>query len=154
MSEDEKKLKQEILGTLAPCGLNCRKCFAYNEGEIKSLSKRLKKLLGNFDKYAERFSRFLPEFDNYPSFKKLLDFFAHGNCTGCRNGTCKHPDCGVFHCYKEKGVEFCFQCEEFPCDKTNFDLDLHQRWLEMNVRMKKIGIQKYFEESKRNPRYK
>ena len=54
----------EILDFLAPCGLNCRKCFAYTKGEIAFHSKKLQELLGNFDVYAERFSNFLPEFKN------------------------------------------------------------------------------------------
>jgi hypothetical protein len=61
---------KEILNDLAPCGLSCRKCFAYTKGEIGRHSNELQKLLGNFDVYAERFSAFLPEFKNYPEFKE------------------------------------------------------------------------------------
>jgi len=52
----------KILDFLAPCGLSCRKCFAYIKGEICEHSLELQNLLGNFDVYAERFSAFLPEF--------------------------------------------------------------------------------------------
>jgi len=144
----------EILEILAPCGLNCRKCLAYHEGEIKLFSTKLKELLGSFDKYAVRFSKFLPVFKNYDSFKELLAFLIQGDCQGCRNGTCKYPNCGVFSCYKHKGVDFCFQCDEFPCEKTNFDADLKQRWLKMNNRMKEVGIESFFEEAKDLPRYR
>jgi hypothetical protein len=150
-----KKAKhKEILKTLAPCGLNCLKCFAYGEGEIKFHSSKLSELLGAFDRYAERFSRFSPVFSKYPSFKEVLAFLAQGNCLGCRKGTCRYPDCGVILCYKQKGVDFCFQCEEFPCQKTNFDPDLKRRWLEMNMRVKEIGLEAYFEKTKSLPRYK
>lgn len=144
---------EEILNMLAPCGLNCRKCLANSQGEIKKHSHELKKLLGNFDRYAERFSGFMPVFKNYPQFKAVLEFLTQGNCSGCRNGDCKYPNCGVAKCYQGKGVDFCFQCEEFPCDKTNFDPELKQRWLKMNHRMKQIGIEEYFEETKELPRY-
>jgi len=53
-----------------------------------------------------------------------------------------------------KGVDFCFQCDEFPCEKTNFDPDLKRRWFQMNTRMKEIGVEAYFEETKDLPRYK
>lgn len=146
---------KEILNILAPCGLNCRKCFACSEGEIKMHSTKLRELLGSFDRYAERFSELIyPVFKNYPSFKELLAYFTQGDCDGCRSGMCKYPNCGVIACYQKKGVDFCFQCEEFPCDKTNFDPDLKRRWIQMNNRMKEIGVEAYYQETKDLPRYR
>jgi len=144
---------QEILSFLAPCGLSCRKCFAYSKGEIGHHSKKLQELLGNFDIYAERFSRFLPQFKNYPSFKKMLAYFAAPDCLNCRQGTCKYANCGVVDCYQKKGVDFCYQCDEFPCNKNNFDPHLEKRWLQMNSRMKEIGVEAYYEENKDVCRY-
>jgi hypothetical protein len=143
----------EILDFLAPCGLSCRKCFAYTKGEIYFHSKKLQELLGNFDVYAERFSNFLPEFKNYPQFKIMLTYFADPDCIGCRQGTCKYPNCGVVNCYRARGVDFCFQCDDFPCNKTNFDPHLEKRWLRMNTRMKEIGVEAYYEETKDSCRY-
>ncbi|MBN2411164.1 DUF3795 domain-containing protein [candidate division KSB1 bacterium] len=143
-----------ILKILAPCGLNCEKCMGFYNGLIKKHSIELKNLLGSFDQYAKRFSEFIPVFKNYPQFKELLDFLTQGDCPGCRSGACRYPDCGVIKCYQEKGVDFCFQCDEFPCDKTNFDPDLKQRWLSMNKRMQEIGVEGYYEETKNLPRYK
>lgn len=142
-----------ILEKLAPCGLSCQKCFAYFKGDIKHTSKQLRKLLGSFERYADRFSEFLPIFKLYPPFRELLEYFGEGDCKGCRKGTCKYPDCGVNKCFMEKNVDFCFQCNEFPCDKTNFDPDLKKRWLYMNSRMKEIGVEAYYEETKDLPRY-
>ena len=144
----------DILNEVAPCGLSCGKCFAYSQGEIAKHSKELQRHLGEFDRYAERFSSFLPVFRDYPSFKNLLEYLAQGDCDGCRQGTCKYPNCGVITCYQDKGVDFCFQCDEFPCGKTNFDPDLHRRWIQMNERMKEIGVEGYFEETKDLPRYR
>jgi hypothetical protein len=145
--------RKDILSILAPCGLNCGKCQAYAEGDIRKHASELKRLLGSFDTYAERFSRFLPVFKDYPAFKELLDVFSRANCKGCRQGDCKYPNCGVSACYKQKGVDFCFQCPEFPCEKTNFDPNLKQRWIAMNRRMKETGVEAYFEETKDQPRY-
>jgi hypothetical protein len=66
----------EILKILAPCGLNCMKCLSYEGGEIKETSKRLRELLGSFNRYAERFSSFQPAFKGYPQFKELLEHFS------------------------------------------------------------------------------
>ena len=144
----------QILDILAPCGLSCRKCFAHIEGQISQQSIGLQKLLGNFDIYAERFSNSLPEFKNYPSFKKLLSYLAEPDCKGCRRqSTCKFANCGVFECSRKKGVDYCFHCDEFPCEKTNFDPHLKARWIKMNNRMKEIGVESYYEETKDLCRY-
>jgi hypothetical protein len=60
----------------------------------------------------------------------------------------------VVTCYQEKGVDFCFQCLEFPCDRTNFDPHLHRRWVAMNRRMKEVGPVGYYVETRDVPRYK
>lgn len=145
---------RKILTVLAPCGLNCLKCMGNVEGDIKKHSRILRELLGNFDAYAERFSFFMPVFKHYPSFKTMLEHFGSGTCRGCRQGDCKYPNCGVASCYKEKGVDFCFQCDDFPCDRTGFDPDLRARWISINRRMKDIGVEKYYHETKDVPRYR
>jgi len=147
---------EEVLEHLAPCGLSCRKCFANEKGAIKALSEQLQEKLGDFDVYAERFTTLVdPIFQNYQAFKGLLAFFAQGSCRGCREQACGlWPDCGVAKCYREKGVDFCFQCEEFPCDRTYFDPHLHRRWIQMNERMKEIGVEGYFAETKDLQRYR
>lgn len=144
----------EILNILAPCGLNCRKCMANADGDIRKHSKDLQALLGDFDRYAARFSSFLPVFRNYPKFKELLAFFASADCSGCRNGECRYPNCHVMACVRGKGVDFCFQCSEFPCEKSTFDADLNRRWIEMNSRMKEIGVRAYYAETKDLCRYR
>jgi hypothetical protein len=144
---------KKIFEILAPCGLNCYKCFANSEGLIRKTSLKLQNLLGSFDIYAERFSSFLPIFSKYPSFKALLNFLAEENCLGCREGSCLYPDCGVKDCYKKKDIDYCFQCDDFPCEKTNFDEHLKRRWIEINKRMKKIRIESFYEETKEIPRY-
>ena len=146
---------EEILDVLAPCGLNCRKCFAYSSGETRFHSIKLRESLGNFDSYAQRFLELIhPVFEVYPYFKSMLTYFSEGDCKGCRNGTCKYLDCGVFVCYRKKGVDFCFQCDEFPCKKTNFDPDLERRWIQMSTRMKEIGVELFLKETKDLSRYR
>jgi hypothetical protein len=143
-----------ILQCLAPCGLSCEKCMGYAKGRIREHAERLSELLGDFGRYAEKFSVFLPVFKNYPAFKEMLEHFRGADCAGCRKGSCKYPNCGVSACFRRKGVDFCFQCDEFPCEKTNFDPDLKDRWVLMNTRMREIGIEKYYEETKDLPRYR
>lgn len=147
--------KNEILNNLGACGINCQKCFAYEKGDIHHHSNELRRLLGDFDVYAQRFVELLGEkrFKLYPEFKEMLQMLTESACKGCRQGECMLKDCGVIKCHKEKGVDFCFECDEFPCDKSNFDEHLKNRWISINRRMQEIGIEKYYEEIKNLPRY-
>ena len=141
---------------LAPCGLHCGKCFAFVDGDIKNNSIRLKESLGSFDIYAQRFVDLInePLFKKYPDFKELLSYFASTECKGCRKERCKiFKDCKVKDCHETKGVDFCFQCNEFPCDNTGFDKHLHNRSIDINMRMKEIGVEQYYDEIKDKPRY-
>ena len=149
-------VNDNILEAMGPCGLNCQKCFAHVDGEIRKYSMKLKEKLGNFEPYAKRFETLLnnPIFGKYPDFKAMLDYFASENCKGCRKENCKlFADCGVRPCHQQKEVDFCFQCEEFPCENTNFDENLHKRWIELNNNIREKGIESYYNESKDKPRY-
>ncbi len=141
---------------LAPCGLHCGKCFAFEDGEIKNHSRQLKISLGNFDVYAARFVELLnePAFKNYPAFKAMLEYLTTEGCKGCRQEKCKlFSNCKVRDCHEQQGVDFCFQCSQFPCNNTGFDAHLHKRSVDINLRMKEIGVEKYYEEVKDLPRY-
>jgi hypothetical protein len=145
-----------FLNELAPCGLNCGKCFAYKRSDIKKYSSALRERLGNFDKHAKRFSSLLNNtvFDHYSYFKDQLDYFADTICEGCRHEKCKlFQGCRVRECSKEKKVDFCYQCIEFPCTQTGFDENLEKRWLQNNILMKKIGARAYYQKVKNYPRY-
>lgn len=72
----------QIKNRLAPCGLNCGKCFAFVDGDIRNSSIRLKESLGEFDVYAQRFVELIdePVFRKYTDFKELLYYFASVEC--------------------------------------------------------------------------
>jgi hypothetical protein len=146
----------QIKERLAPCGLHCGKCFAFKDGDIADSSQKLKKSLGNFDIYAERFVELLdkPVFKKYGEFKEMLEYFSNAECAGCRNEKCKlFKNCNVRLCSEAKGVDFCFQCADFPCDNTGFDVHLNKRWVIINRRMAEIGVENYYNEIKDKPRY-
>ncbi|MCK5022265.1 MAG: DUF3795 domain-containing protein [Candidatus Pacebacteria bacterium] len=147
---------EQIKQRLAPCGLYCGKCFAFIDGDIAKNSKKLKESIGNFDVYAERFVDLIDEpiFKKYSDFKDLLQYFSNGNCGGCRKEKCKiFKDCKVRECYEKKAVDFCFQCSEFPCNNTGFDKHLQDRSVEINILMKEIGVEEYYNTIKDKPRY-
>ena len=143
-----------IKSQLAPCGLPCGKCLAYAGGPIQQLSLALADELGeNFTGYAKMFEGMNPVFKQYSAFRELLDFLGSGSCTGCREKGCLFKDCGVTVCVKDKGVDYCYQCDEFPCDKHGMPDGLAQRWHANNKKMKEIGPDEWFCGSKDKPRY-
>ena len=147
---------EQIKDCLAPCGLCCETCFAHADGDIRKYSLKLKEKLGNFQINAKRFETLLdnPIFKKYTAFKEMLDYFASENCKGCRNEQCKlFKDCGVRPCHQEKGIDFCYQCDEFPCDKTNFDTGLYKGWVMINKKIKKIGVENFYKKTRTRPRY-
>lgn len=147
---------EQIKADIAPCGLNCAKCFAHMDGDIRKHSMQLKEKLGNFDIYAKRFETLIgdPVFERYPEFKEMLDYFAAGNCKGCRNEQCRlFTGCGVRKCHQEKQIDFCYECDEFPCEHTNFDKHLYDRWVQLNEKIRKIGTEEFWDKTKDLPRY-
>lgn len=74
-------------------------------------------------------------------------------CPGCsgKDFLTKHPACGVLSCTQRRGVEYCYQCEEYPCKKydhadqsDSFITHLHQfRDLD---KARRFGIDAYKEE--------
>ncbi|MGF7012161.1 hypothetical protein M2146_002715 [Lachnospiraceae bacterium PF1-22] len=71
-------------------------------------------------------------------------------CPGCSGEgfLTKHPTCGVLSCSQRKGLEYCYQCDEYPCKKYNgadqsdsFITHLHQ-FKDME-KAKELGIDVY-----------
>lgn len=46
----------------------------------------------------------------------------NATCAGCRNAGCKDKEwCKSFNCCKEKGLNGCWECTEFPCQSQMRD---------------------------------
>ncbi len=80
----------------SPCGLDCFNCPLYLANEDSNLRAALSEKLG------------------IPAEK--------ARCAGCRNaeGTISFlgdtRPCNVFCCAARKGITFCYECADFPCD--------------------------------------
>jgi ribosomal protein S27E len=80
----------------SPCGLDCFNCPMYLANEDLNLREKI-------------------------SEKRNLSF-EKASCPGCRNaqGTIfsqgDTKPCAVFRCTSEKGITYCYECTEFPCD--------------------------------------
>jgi len=142
----------QILKHLAPCGLDCNRCAGFENGEIKQLSSRLIQLLSGYGRLAKLRANTDPVFAGYPQFEEILSLLSQGTCNGCRGDNSRCPmTCAAKTCHKEKKVDFCFQCNEYPCEKQQ-DF-LRKVWEKNNDRMKEIGISEFYYEQIKLPRY-
>lgn len=61
------------------------------------------------------------------------------NC-GCRSDNLRCPiECHAKTCHRQHGMDFCFECNEYPCDKQ-FEGKTREKWLERNNRMREKFI--------------
>ena len=109
----------------APCGLDCFNCEICEENITEEMKEQ----------FASKIQKDPEEVA----------------CKGCRkeNG-CPHfkHGCETLMCVNDKGLEFCFECEDFPCSKLQPAKDGAARYPHnfkiFNLcRMKAIGVEKW-----------
>jgi len=92
------------------CGLCCANCAvkANVEPAAKALHEEMKK--AGF----EGIIQFIPDGEGFWRFLKSVS--EEGACISCREGS-GNPNCAVRICAKEKEIELCALCVEYPCEK-------------------------------------
>ncbi|HEY9060062.1 MAG TPA: DUF3795 domain-containing protein [Pseudobacteroides sp.] len=81
---------------VAPCGIDCFNCEMYEKNVTQEFQERLSLATG------------IPK-------DKIV-------CKGCKDGniclflSIRNQKCSTLECVKSKGVDYCFQCNEFPCE--------------------------------------
>lgn len=148
--------RADLLEKIAPCSLVCHTCTAYEHGVICESAKQLLKYLEGVGEFYEQHcpeeaERFLP-------FAKELEKYGSGHCSGCRNRehhSCSIKGCFILDCTKQHGVDFCGECDQFPCDKTRtlFEEEVYVQWLEGNQKIKLYGIEEFWKENGIRPHY-
>jgi len=86
----------EEITLVAPCGLHCGDCGVYKVKDDPSLREIIDSCSANWNG------------DPCPGCRQIK-----GNCLGV-DGTCE-----TYACVTERGLDFCFECPEFPCAKLN-----------------------------------
>ena len=82
----------------------------------------------------------------------LCPMFVRKQCGGCFSDSPCYLTCPIAPCSVEHGgVEYCFECGEYPCDKydgidLNDSLISHKNQLKDMEKAKTMGIEKYKEE--------
>ena len=147
-------MTEHVREIMAPCGLDCGKCLANPDSRIAVLARELRGELGGFGSYAGRFALMNPVFSRYADFAALLDHLADGGtCPGCRTGRCLFAGCEVGRCTRERGVDYCSECDEFPCAKANLPAHLDALWRATTAAIREMGPEAFYETIRNRPRY-
>ena len=123
--------------TIAYCGLNCAKCDIYEPGH------------GNKKKRDEILARLKQKRNRIFKPEQIA-------CGGCRGPLNAHwdEDCKMMLCAKNKKIQYCFQCKEFPCSIlkafASDGVSHHKKTVENLHRMKQIGVNAWIAEQEKN----
>ena len=82
----------------------------------------------------------------------LCDAVEKYQCVGCRKGGGPDADCFQLLCTLEKGIDGCWDCVEFPCDKGMFAAtnSIAGICVAFVLCIKKNGIQAHLDHIKKN----
>ena len=99
---------------VAYCGLYCRTCD-YFTGKLVEAARQALEVIerhGELKIFAEETGAF-----DYEELLRGLRWIARelGPCVGACRGGGGWGDCPVRRCCIERGVRFCYECDEFPC---------------------------------------
>ena len=119
--------KDTIKEMTSPCGLPCFHCPAYHAKENPELREKVAVVLGvSLDK---------------------------ATCEGCRALKGKiaflrpKETCKIFLCTTEKNIEFCNECDDFPCERLHPYADQahfpHNTKMYQLCMMKKLGLERW-----------
>lgn len=119
----------------SPCGLDCFNCPMYLASKDMELRTKI----------AENLSLSLEK----------------AKCQGCRNaqGTISFQGdtkpCAVFTCTNKKGIAFCYECSDFPCDNLHPYADQasirqHNTKLFNLCLIKKMGLEQWAKDKAMN----
>jgi hypothetical protein len=79
----------------------------------------------------------------FENLQKGLEFFANEKSEAYCRVPCKSgggAPCKIRPCAKERGIEICFECKEFPCENFSWVLKKHPDKSEGYKRYKKLGL--------------
>ncbi len=144
---------QTVVERLAPCGIDCERCVMFDGGRVRHHATALVEALRGFECMAPRVADRFPCLARYEDFAEVLTLLGSASCRGCRQGGSKLPFCAARDCFSERGVDFCAQCAEYPCDRNDYPENLRVRWRAINDRIGEVGAERYYRESLEKPRY-
>jgi hypothetical protein len=127
------------------CGGFCGACAIYKGRIAAMVAQDLMEII----KFAE-FADWVPKFEkidfNFDDFLEGLKYLCDEKAGPYCRAPCKEgggAPCKIKLCAKEKGIEICFDCEDFPCGHFSWLLEKYPEKLEECKRYKKLGLEEW-----------
>ena len=133
------------LNLITYCGLYCDDCFG-RKGKVADQARDLRKELRQVK--FEKFAAFISNYsfgDVFKDYRKCYDVLGAMVKFRCRK-TCREgggpPFCKMRKCCIKKGIDGCWECEEFECcEKLDFLKPIHDDGHIKNLKkLKKAGV--------------
>ncbi len=132
-------------GLVTYCGMCCGDCPAH-ASKVADMARDLRKELraAKFQRHAESLAAvplFAP-FKHYGECYEVLGAMAKFGCAKACRGGGGPPFCNMRKCCQRKGIEGCWQCDEFEtCEKLDFLKPAHGEAHLKNLRtLKRKGV--------------
>lgn len=88
----------------------------------------------------------------FPAFWEFLQqLHRSGGCPGCRSGG-GYPQCRIRVCARERGVELCSDCLDFPCEHIEALAARYPTLVADNRRRQAVGLARWLEEQRERAR--
>jgi hypothetical protein len=134
-------MNEKSLRLVGYCGLYCGLCAHRNR--IPQRAELLQETL--HEEGMDSWYTFIPSMKKtFPVFWKFLGDLKKMDCT-CRTGG-GPPDCKIRVCAKEKDVDTCPLCEEYPCKLIEGLGEHYVMVIQDGKRLRKIGLEAWVKE--------
>jgi len=123
---------------IAYCGLYCRLCDYYT-GKIRESARRLLEVVEKHSElkiFAEASKAC--DFENLVKGVRWLSTEMSPCVGGCMGGG-GWGDCPLRKCCIEKGLKFCFECEDFPCETVK----RYRNRVELLEELRELGVENW-----------
>ncbi len=133
---------------IAYCGLYCGDCYMY-KGKMADLARDLRKEMrqAKFPDRADKMATvsYFSAFKNYQQCYELLGTMVRFRCKRACRGNGGPPVCKIRECCRKKGIDGCWECDDFETCKTmNFLKQFHEDNHIKNMKIiRKSGIDSF-----------
>jgi hypothetical protein len=135
----------ERLEFVTYCGLCCELCA--ERGRIPGRAAALQEAMA--EEGWPFWGHTVPGFTGFWEF--LEGLHASGGCSGCRGGG-GYPQCQIRLCARERGLELCSECFDFPCDHVEALGARYPTLIADNRRLRAVGLERWLNEQEERVR--
>ncbi|MBN1349361.1 DUF3795 domain-containing protein [candidate division KSB1 bacterium] len=122
------------------CGLYCGLCA--QKCRIPHRALALKEAMQK--EGYEHWGQAIPGFKDF--WKFLGGLVTSENACSCRESSCGPPFCAIRNCAREKNIDICASCEDYPCEKIEGIAKGYPTLLADGNRIMAIGIESWIKE--------